>query len=184
MHASAVQCRSRSRTIGTVAVRLDAVQSFDEFNDPLTKAPMVRLYQARIPEPITGSVGEPVTAEADGRTFRGVIKEIDETAVVLLQELAVADEIRERRAPDKLHDHGYVTVIFDLNATPSPAWVNFFDRTPQVSNMPSQGLNDFGRPTVNGREICWPLPKHLKTEARIPVQECINFANAQTVGGG
>jgi len=57
---------------------------YEEFNDPVSGTPMVRIYQARVSEPVEGSVGEFATVTVEDRTFHGVIKQIDQVEVVLV----------------------------------------------------------------------------------------------------
>jgi hypothetical protein len=56
---------------------------YDEFDDPISGNPMVRVYQQRLPEPLTGSVGQIVRFTIGGAAFEGEIKEIDHTEAVI-----------------------------------------------------------------------------------------------------
>lgn len=47
---------------------------------------MVRVYQARIPVPLAGSVGETIEFRIERKGFRGEIKQIDPAEVVIALE--------------------------------------------------------------------------------------------------
>ncbi len=63
--------------------RLPTVHLFDEFVDPHSGMPMVRIYQDRVPVPVRGSVGQVVTVTVERKTFRGVIRRIDKVEAVI-----------------------------------------------------------------------------------------------------
>jgi hypothetical protein len=60
------------------------VQLYDEFNDPVSGNPVVRVYQERLPEPVKGSVGQEVRFSVEDRTFQGIIKQIDQVKAVVV----------------------------------------------------------------------------------------------------
>lgn len=44
---------------------------------------MVRIYQSRVPVPLKGSVGDIVTFSVERKTYRSVIKQIDQVIAVI-----------------------------------------------------------------------------------------------------
>ena len=53
------------------------MELYEEFVDPHTGMPMVRIYQQHVPVPVKGSVGNVVTFRVEEHTFHGVIKQND-----------------------------------------------------------------------------------------------------------
>jgi len=56
---------------------------YEEFPDPASGMPMVRIYQQRVPVPVRGAVGDITKINVDRRTFKGVIKQIDKVVAIL-----------------------------------------------------------------------------------------------------
>lgn len=52
-----------------------------EFDDSFTGTAMVAIYLQR--HPVTGSIGETVTVEVDGKSYTGAIKSRDNSRVIL-----------------------------------------------------------------------------------------------------
>jgi len=59
------------------------VNLYEEFVDPRTGTPMVRIFQTRVPVPLRGAVGDIATITVERRRFQGVIKQIDNVVAVL-----------------------------------------------------------------------------------------------------